>query len=77
MTSILASVIPIASIAVLYYVQSMPARFAIIAAFNILVSVCLSGFTNAKRSEVFAVTAAFAAVQVVFVGTDKNAPSGG
>lgn len=57
-TSILASLIPIASIVVLYSVHSMSARLAIIGAFNVLISICLSGFTNAKRSEVFAVTAA-------------------
>ena len=57
-TSILASLIPIASIVVLYYVHSMPARLAVIAAFNVLVSVCLMGLANAKRAEVFAVTAA-------------------
>jgi hypothetical protein len=58
MTSILASLIPVASIVVLYCVHSMPARLGIIAAFNVLVSICLMGLTNAKRAEVFAVTAA-------------------
>jgi hypothetical protein len=58
-TNIVASLIPIASIAVLYRVQAMSARLAIIAAFNVLVSVCLMGFANAKRAEVFAVTAAY------------------
>lgn len=58
MTSIIASLIPIASIVILYVVHSVPARLGIIAAFNVLVSVCLSGLTNAKRSEIFAVTAA-------------------
>jgi hypothetical protein len=57
-TSIFASLIPIASIVVLYCVHSMPARLAIIAAFNVLVSICLMGLANAKRAEVFAVTAA-------------------
>ena len=57
-TSIVASLIPIASIIVLYSVSSMKARLGIIAAFNLLISTCLSTFTNAKRSEVFAVTAA-------------------
>jgi hypothetical protein len=57
-TSILASLIPIASIAVLYRVQSMSARLAIIAGFNVLVSICLMGLANAKRAEVFAITAA-------------------
>jgi hypothetical protein len=57
-TSILASLIPIASIVVLYFVHSMPARLATIAAFNVLVSICLMGLANAKRAEVFAITAA-------------------
>ncbi|KAH7379487.1 hypothetical protein BKA66DRAFT_587563 [Pyrenochaeta sp. MPI-SDFR-AT-0127] len=61
-TSILASLIPIASIVVLYRVQSMPARLGIIAAFNVLVSICLMGLANAKRAEVFAVTAAYVIV---------------
>jgi hypothetical protein len=56
--SILASLIPIASITVLYCIHSMPARLAAISAFNVLVSVCLIAFTNAKRAEVFAITAA-------------------
>jgi hypothetical protein len=57
-TSIVASLIPIASIAILYCVQSMPVRLGIIAIFNVLVSVCLMGLANAKRAEVFAITAA-------------------
>jgi hypothetical protein len=58
-TSILASMIPIVSIVVLYYVDSMPARLATIAAFNILVSLCLMLLAGAKRAEIFAVTAAY------------------
>ncbi|KAF2468337.1 uncharacterized protein BDR25DRAFT_335447 [Lindgomyces ingoldianus] len=57
-TSILASLIPIASIVILYCVYSMRARLGIIAAFNLLVAVCLMGLANAKRAEVFAITAA-------------------
>ena len=57
-TSILASLLPIASIILLYCVHPMPARLGIIAGFNILLSISLIGFTGAKRSEVFAVTAA-------------------
>ncbi|CAN9389878.1 unnamed protein product [Alternaria alternata] len=57
-TSLLASLIPIASIVVLYCVHSMPARFGIIAAFNVLLSICLMGLAGAKRAEVFAITAA-------------------
>ncbi|KAK7531724.1 uncharacterized protein J3D65DRAFT_560260 [Phyllosticta citribraziliensis] len=63
----LASILPIISIIILYYVESMEAKFGIMAVFNILISVCLGLLTHAKRSEIFAVTAAFSAIQVVFV----------
>lgn len=58
-TSILASLLPVSSIIILYCARSILARLAIIAGFNIIVSLCLLGFTNAKRSEVFAITAAY------------------
>ncbi|KAK0637821.1 hypothetical protein DIS24_g10427 [Lasiodiplodia hormozganensis] len=66
-TSSLASLLPIASIAVLYIVQSMTIRLVLIAVFNVLATLCLTAFTTAKRAEVFAVAAAFSAIQVVFV----------
>ncbi|OSS46060.1 hypothetical protein B5807_08233 [Epicoccum nigrum] len=71
-TSVLASLMPIASILVLYCVDSMPARLWVIAIFNVLVSMCLMALANARRAEVFAITAAFAAVQVVFVSADNT-----
>ncbi|OAK97991.1 hypothetical protein IQ06DRAFT_357127 [Phaeosphaeriaceae sp. SRC1lsM3a] len=71
-TSLVASMVPIASIVVLYYVDSMPARLATIAVFNLFISICLMGLAKAKRAEIFAISAAFAAVQVVFIGTDKS-----
>ncbi|KAB2573515.1 hypothetical protein DBV05_g7841 [Lasiodiplodia theobromae] len=75
-TSILASLLPIASIAVLYVVHSMTIRLVLIAVFNVLVTLCLTAFTTAKRPEIFAVAAAFSAIQVVFVqgeGVDNAA----
>jgi len=56
--SILAPLIPIASIAVLYRVHLMSARLVIIGIFNLVMSVCLKVMTDAKRAEVFAVTCA-------------------
>lgn len=56
--TIVAPLIPITSIAVLYRVRSTSARLAIIGVFNIIMSVCLKTFTNAKRAEVFAITCA-------------------
>ncbi|EMD70237.1 hypothetical protein COCSADRAFT_78798 [Bipolaris sorokiniana ND90Pr] len=55
---ILASLLPIASILVLLNVPSLKGRLWVIAAFNILMSVCLRTFTEAKKSEAFAITAA-------------------
>ncbi|XP_014562215.1 hypothetical protein COCVIDRAFT_84933 [Bipolaris victoriae FI3] len=57
-TCILASLLPIASILVLLNVPSLKGRLWVIAAFNILMSVCLRTFTEAKKSEAFAITAA-------------------
>ena len=58
-TTVLASLLPIASIAVLYCVQSILARLTVIAIFNLLVSLCLTAFTTAKRTDIFSVTAAY------------------
>lgn len=64
-TVILAALIPIASIAVLNEVQSMPARLGIIAAFNVLISICLIGFADAKRDQVFAINAAYVYLDLI------------
>ncbi|GME46450.1 uncharacterized protein LTHEOB_5762 [Neofusicoccum parvum] len=71
-TSVLASLLPIASIVILYCVQPMKIRLAIIAGFNIVLSLCLIAFTTARRADVFAVAAAFSAVQVVFVSGNET-----
>lgn len=56
-TSIVASLIPLASIWVLVSLHSLTDKMAAIAAFNVLISACLTFFTDAKRTDVFAVTA--------------------
>ncbi|KAF2192335.1 hypothetical protein K469DRAFT_730925 [Zopfia rhizophila CBS 207.26] len=56
--SIIASLVPIASIIVLYSVHSVPARLGVIVAFNLLMTVCMNALTDCKRAEVFAVAAA-------------------
>jgi len=58
LTSIVASLISVISIIVLYRINSTKARLGVIAAFNILMTLCLVGMTKAKRSEVFTVTTA-------------------
>jgi hypothetical protein len=57
-TSILASLLPIASILVLINLDSLKAKLWTIAAFNVAISACLNIFAEAKRAEVFAITAA-------------------
>ncbi|KAH6621929.1 hypothetical protein C7974DRAFT_464372 [Boeremia exigua] len=58
LTSAIACVIPVASIAVLTTVRSLSARLGTIAGFNALISLCLSFFTDARRADVFSITAA-------------------
>jgi len=90
-TSIIASMIPIASIVVLLHLKSQAAKLGAIAGFNVLITLCLNVFTEAKRTDCFAVTAAYAstfckwdirltrcrftAVQVVFLAVDKTSGS--
>jgi len=57
-TSILASLLPIASILILLHLDSLKMKLWVIGAFNVLLSVCLRTLTEAKRAELFAVTAA-------------------
>jgi hypothetical protein len=58
-TTVVASVLPVASILALYFVSSTPKKLAVIACFNILVAICLSVLTKAKRMDIFAITAAY------------------
>jgi len=57
-TCILASLLPIASIIVLTHLRTLNTKLWVIAAFNVFTSVCLRTLTDAKRAEIFAVTAA-------------------
>jgi hypothetical protein len=57
-TSIIASLAPVFSVVVLTQIDSLVGRLGTIAAFNVLVSVLLTVLTDARRTEVFSVTAA-------------------
>ena len=57
-TTAIASLLPVASIAVLYGVHTMTGRLFLIATFTLLFSVAVSILTTATKSEVFAATAA-------------------
>ncbi|KAH8648033.1 hypothetical protein BGZ60DRAFT_535165 [Tricladium varicosporioides] len=67
---LVASLLPILSIVVLYFVGNNVARLGIAVAFTATFSVALMLLTQAKRIEIFAATSAFAAVQVVFVSAN-------
>jgi hypothetical protein len=54
----LASLLPIASIVVLYYVRSMPKRLGIISGFTATFSFVLGLVTNSHMVDVFAASAA-------------------
>lgn len=58
-TSGVASIMPVVSIILLIKMESLDGRLGIIAAFNVLILICLTLFTEARRIDVFAVTAAY------------------
>ena len=51
----------------LYHVRDEGKRLALIAGYTTAFAICVGLITNARRSEVFAACAAYAAVLVVFV----------
>lgn len=68
----IASILPIAAITVLYAVDSMPVRLAIIATFTVLFIIALGTLTKARFIDIFVATTAFAAVQVVFISNNMG-----
>lgn len=51
----------------LYYVKSEQTRLGILAAYTLVFAASIAIFTTATRAEMFAASAAYAAVLVVFV----------
>lgn len=70
--SAIASSLPVLAVVVLYSVHEMLARLGIIALFTVVFALALVVTTKAKRVDIFAATAAFASVQVVFVGSTSS-----
>ncbi|KAL2057647.1 hypothetical protein ABVK25_002031 [Lepraria finkii] len=75
--TIISSGLPIASITALNYINRTITRLVVVAVFTVTSSLFLTFLTSLRRTENFAVTAGFAAVQVVFVGTATGAGNGG
>ncbi|KAF5720915.1 microsomal epoxide hydrolase [Fusarium globosum] len=73
---LLAMILLVGSISSLYYVKSPPAILGTICGFTILFSLSVGLITNAKRAEIFAGSAAYAAVLVVFVGNGDQSGYG-
>ncbi|KAI0870663.1 hypothetical protein GGS24DRAFT_492839 [Hypoxylon argillaceum] len=67
LSTILAAVLLVGAIIVLYNVKSDNLKLTLIAIFTLAFAACVGLLTNAKRSEIFGSTAAYAAVLVVFV----------
>jgi lysylphosphatidylglycerol synthetase-like protein (DUF2156 family) len=59
-----------------YMVTSDKAKLVLIAAYTIAFALCVGLLTNARRSEIFAACAAYAAVIVVFVSSGLGNSSG-
>ena len=64
----LSSTIPIVSIFLLYYIQSMFIRLVVVAVMSFLFSFIMAVILRGRRVEVFAASTAFAALQAVFIG---------
>ncbi|KAE8443529.1 hypothetical protein EG329_001769 [Mollisiaceae sp. DMI_Dod_QoI] len=70
--TIFSSIAPLVSVVVLSFINNPRARLGLVCAFTILFTICLAIATKARRVEIFAATAAFASVQVVFIGTSNS-----
>ncbi|KAF2725246.1 hypothetical protein K431DRAFT_300152 [Polychaeton citri CBS 116435] len=68
--SVIGAALPIVSIVALYFIKTEGGRIGAMAGFTIIFALVLAIFTNARRLEIAASTAAFAAVEVVFIGSD-------
>ncbi|ERF75969.1 hypothetical protein EPUS_01335 [Endocarpon pusillum Z07020] len=66
----LSSILPLCSILILNTVHKVSVRLGIVAVFTVLFSLSLGLVTGARRVEIFAAAAAYAAVQVVFIAGD-------
>ena len=64
----LSSLFPIVAIIVLNCVKDPTVRLGLMAVFTVAFSFCLGLFSTARKAEIFSASAAFAAVQVVFIG---------
>lgn len=67
LSSILSAIVLFGSIVSLYFVHIPYAILGMLGGWTVLFAVCVGWLTNTKRDQIFAATAAYAAVLVVFV----------
>ncbi|KAH4343655.1 hypothetical protein HBH98_145270 [Parastagonospora nodorum] len=70
------SILPTLIILGLYFVKRMIVRIGLVILFTAIFSVALAVFTSACKVEIFSATAAFAAVEVVFIGSSSTNGTG-
>ncbi|KAF0325521.1 hypothetical protein GQ607_007272 [Colletotrichum asianum] len=75
-STLIAAILLIGSITGLYFVKNDAAKLGLIAFFTSLFALSVGLTTNARRAEIFAGTAAYAAVLVVFVSGDLSSSQG-
>jgi len=73
---IMAAILLISAILSLHVVTSDKAKLGLVAMYTVVFALSVALLTNAKRAEVFAATAAYAAVLVVFVSGELGGASG-
>ncbi|KAL3417855.1 hypothetical protein PVAG01_10864 [Phlyctema vagabunda] len=73
-SSMVSTTLLIGSTLTLYFVNNDFIRLGVVAIFSMIFSLTLSLVTRAKKFEVFAATAAFLAVQVVFLSSTQKSP---
>ncbi|KAI1813470.1 hypothetical protein GGS20DRAFT_586496 [Poronia punctata] len=70
----LSSALPVLAIFVLNSLQSTTLRLGVTVVFTSIFAIVLASISSARKVEIFTATAAFAAVEVVFIGTTINKP---
>jgi hypothetical protein len=70
--SFLSATLILVPIIILHFLENANSRLIVIVSFSLAFTAALVLGTNAKRSEIFAASAAFVAVQVVYVGSALN-----
>lgn len=72
LAAVISSLLPTVMILVLFFVHDMLWRLGLLIIFTAIFSASITVFTNAKKIEVYSATAAFAAVEVVFIGSTSS-----